>query len=94
MATAQTAGDFMQVIREHRSSESNFETLYQTLQTARKTAEEARNTTLAGELKEVDEKYAAEYTKAKETGGSAWPEFEKFVTQFERALTTSSNEPS
>ena len=82
----------MQAIREQRSSESHFETLAQTLKAAIKAAEEKDDTTLANELKEVEEKYAGEYEKAKETGGNAWPEFEKFVTQFERALTTAGND--
>jgi hypothetical protein len=87
MAAAQSTDEYLHLIREQRSSESNFDTLYQTLQAATKAAEENNDTALAGELKEADEKYAAEYKKAKESGGSAWPEFEKFVTQLERALT-------
>jgi cell division septum initiation protein DivIVA len=83
----ETTDDLMQVIREHRSSESNFNQLYQTLQQATKMAEEKNDAALAAALKEVDEKYAAAYKKAQETGGTAWPEFEKFVTQFERTLT-------
>lgn len=77
----------MRIVREHRSSESNFTTLHQTLLSAQKAATESNNTTLADELNEVEEKYVATYTKARETGGTAWPEFEKFVTEFERALT-------
>lgn len=92
MAAVHSPDKFLQLIREQRSSESNFDTLYQTLQAATKAAEENNDTTLAAELKEADEKYAAEYKKAKESGGSAWPEFEKFVTQFERALTSAKKE--
>lgn len=83
----QTAEDLLQKIREHRSSEGNFETLYGVLQEAKKFAEQNNNTELADELNEADEKYAAEYKRAKEVGGSAWPEFEKFVSQLERSLT-------
>jgi hypothetical protein len=92
MSATQSPDDFLQRIREQRSSESNFEGLYQTLVSATKAAEDSNNTALAAELKEVNEKYAAEYQKVKETGGSAWPEFEKFVTQFERALTSAKHE--
>ena len=75
-------------IREHRSNESNFEKLYAKLEeeTNNEGAGEAYRTTLA----EVKEKSAAEYRKAKETGGTAWPEFEKFVTEFERAAIEAS----
>lgn len=86
MTNANTPEKWLQIIRDNRSSESNFETLYQTLQATIK-ATAANNKILADELKEVDEKYAAAYQQAKTTGGSAWPEFENFVTQFERALT-------
>lgn len=92
MSATQSPDTYLQQIREHRSSESNFATLHQTLESATKAAEESNNTALVAELKEVKGKYAAEYQKAKETSGSAWPEFEKFVTQFERALTSAKKE--
>ncbi len=38
-------------------------------------------------LKEIKEKQAEEFRQTKQNGGSAWPEFEKFVTEFERTLT-------
>lgn len=79
--------EIMQNIRAHRSSESNYAALQEELDRAIAASKQASSESLAGELQEVKEKYAAEYEKAKETGGSAWPEFEKFVTQFERALT-------
>ena len=92
MSATQSPDAYLQQIREHRSSESNFSALQQTLKSATKAAEESHNTMLAADLKEVEEKYAAKYQKAKETAGSAWPEFEKFVTQFERALTSAKQE--
>lgn len=69
-------------IREHRSNENNFEKLHAKLQEETK-KEDATYTT---QLKEVGEKSAAEYRKAKETGGTAWPEFEKFVSEFEKTV--------
>lgn len=86
--TTVPAEEIMQTIREHRSSENNFETLYQELNKTIELSKRADNTTLAESLVEIKEKQVAEYQKAKETGSTAWPEFEKFVTQFERALTT------
>jgi len=71
-------------IREHRGNEGNFEKLYNKLETEiqeRRGAE--KYVTL---LQEIKEKTVPEYKKATETGGTAWPEFEKFVTEFERAV--------
>lgn len=87
MPATNANNEWLQRLRENRSSESNFETIYQTLHEATQAAQKEGNQTLVDNLKELDEKYAAGYQKAKETGGTAWPEFEKFVTQFERALT-------
>ena len=84
--------EIMQVIRENRSSESNFPLLLQQLEKATVLAQQQNNTALAGDLQEVKETYAAEYQTAKENGGSAWPEFEKFVTQFERSLISAAKE--
>lgn len=69
-------------IREHRSNESNFEKLQQKLE-EEITGGEGDYTT---QLKEIKEKNVEEYTKAKENGGTAWPEFEKFTTAFEKTV--------
>lgn len=78
--------EIMQTVRENRSSENNFSQLLQALEKATALAQQEGNTTFTEDLQEVKEKYVASYQKAKETGGTAWPEFEKFVTVFERAL--------
>jgi hypothetical protein len=91
-STAVSTEQIMQVVRENRSSESNFETLLQQLDKATGLAQQSNNTALADDLQEVKEKYVAEYQKAKETGGSAWPEFENFVTQFERLMTNAAKD--
>jgi peptide-methionine (R)-S-oxide reductase len=88
MATQQSPDELLQFIREHRSSEGNFDKIAQELETRISTAQEQNDTALAQKLQEVKEKYGDTYTKAKETSGSAWPEFEKFITQLELALTT------
>ena len=77
-------------IKEHRSNEIAFEKLYDKLveEIESPTSDEAYKNNLV----EIKEKAAEEYNKAKETFGSAWPEFEKFVTQFERSLTTAAKE--
>lgn len=70
-------------IREHRSNESNFETLHKKLEEELQAAgSEAYGRALA----EAKEKPADEYRQAKTTGGTAWPEFEKFVAAFEKAV--------
>ena len=70
-------------IREHRSSESNFDKL------SNKLDEAANNGSgdFSSSLSEVKEKLIPPYQKARETGGSAWPEFEKFVSEFEKTVT-------
>lgn len=87
MTTESLPESLLQTIRDHRSSESNFEVISQTLRAALRMAEENNHSSLAHSLKEIEEKYGTEYQKAKETGGSAWPEFENYVTQLERELT-------
>ena len=73
------------LIRENRANESNFEKLYRKLE--EETANGNGNGSYANNLEEIKEKSAAEYQKAKETRGSAWPEFEKFVSDFEKTIT-------
>ena len=69
-------------IREHRSNESNFEKLLQKLEEEAGADDEH----YAAQLKEISEKNVEEYHKARETGGTAWPEFEKFVSAFEKTV--------
>lgn len=79
----------MDFIQQRRSNEINFEKLSQKLD------EEIGAGTAEGEyvsdLTEVKEKAAQTYRKAKEDG-SAWPEFEKFITGFETAITNALKE--
>lgn len=77
----------LQTIRENRSSESNFATLQQVLDSTLESAQQSADGRLVADLQEIKEKYISEYLKATASGGTAWPEFEKFVTQFERVLT-------
>lgn len=71
-------------LRECRSNESNFETLHDKLEaeTANKDLDEDYRLNL-----DAAKAKAEAYRQAKETGGTAWPEFEKFVSDFERAVT-------
>jgi hypothetical protein len=84
----QSTQEILLAVREVRSSESNFDLIWQQLHRALKMAQEKNNEQLAEALQAVNDKYVPEYQTAKEHGGSAWPEFEKLVTQFERALTS------
>ncbi|HVF96383.1 MAG TPA: hypothetical protein VM871_03635 [Flavisolibacter sp.] len=70
-------------IREHRSNESNFETLYQKLN--EEATAEGPDETYRTAVTEAKEKAAA-YAKAKEAGGTTWPEFENFTSDFEKAV--------
>ncbi|MDB5205166.1 MAG: hypothetical protein JWR72_241 [Flavisolibacter sp.] len=71
-------------IKEHRSNEAAFEKLYTRL--VEETEAQASDAAYKTDLLQVKQKAAEEYNKAKETGGTAWPEFEKFVTGFEKAV--------
>lgn len=69
-------------IRERRTQEGNFEALLQRLDEEIRQEKGARQQT----LQDVRDKEAVAYQNLKEKSGSAWPEFEKFVTAFERAI--------
>lgn len=74
-------------LRQHRGNESNAEAIYQKLEEA---MAGSTNEAYTQSLADVKEK-ASEYRKAKETGGSAWPEFENFVSEFEKAVVAIKN---
>jgi hypothetical protein len=73
--------ELLKFIREHRSNEINFEKLYTKLSEAAHHNDAALSERLA-----PLEQEAEAYRKAKEETGSAWPEFENFVSQFEKQL--------
>lgn len=68
-------------IRKHRSNESNFAMLHEALEKEIAKA----NGDYKTQLQEVKEKQAAAYENAKKNSG-AWPEFESFVSAFEKAV--------
>lgn len=70
-------------IREHRSNEANFGKLAAKLDEV--LDDSAQDVAVHAAFAAVKE-YAGTYQEARERSGSAWPEFEQFVTQFERAL--------
>ncbi|RZJ99859.1 MAG: hypothetical protein EOO46_21740 [Flavobacterium sp.] len=75
--------DLAAFIREQRSSESNFEKIYAKL-------EEVNNDEdpeFKSAISDIKEKGVPTYQKAKEASGTAWPEFEKFVSEFEKTVT-------
>ena len=72
-------------IKENRSNESNFEKIYRKLEEER--ANGNGHPAYATALEEIKQKSAIEYHKAKETGSTAWPEFEKFVSDFEKTIS-------
>jgi hypothetical protein len=77
-------------IRQHRSNEANFSLLQTKLEeelTAAKPNKEYYEALLA-----VKEKQLAAYTEAQKNRDSAWPEFENFITSFERTIAGALNE--
>ena len=77
-------------IRQHRGNEANFEALYTKL------VEECDlNTAYVNykkNLEDIKEKQAEAYRQTNKTNGTAWPEFENFVSEFERAITAAMKE--
>ncbi|MDB5196809.1 MAG: hypothetical protein JWP88_1180 [Flaviaesturariibacter sp.] len=71
-------------IRGHRGDEAHFYTLYDRL-VKNISPDEAP----LQAMKEEGEKAAAVYINAKEKSGSAWPEFENFVSLYEKSLIKS-----
>jgi hypothetical protein len=70
-------------IKDHRGNEADFALLYKKLvEESTGNGEPDYQQTLA----EIKDKAAEEYKTAKERTPSAWPEFEKFVTAFEKAV--------
>jgi hypothetical protein len=91
--TEQTTA-FLQFIKEHRGDERYFDKLCnkldETIQSLHN--KEQVDADYLNSLTEVKEKQAEVYKQTKEKAGSAWPEFEKFVTELERAATASLKE--
>ncbi len=92
MNEQQQLEEVISFLREHRNNESHFETIYAKL-------EEECNKGYSGELQsykdslqELKEKEADAYRQMKETGGTAYPEFEKFTSGFEKAVTAAKKE--
>jgi hypothetical protein len=73
-----------QQIREARSNESHFEHLVALVESECHLRD--IDSTYRKELEGIKEKEAAVYRQAKEAGGSAWLEFEHFVSRFEKAV--------
>ncbi len=72
------------LIRECRSQEINFDKLSAALDNEIKISHDSQSYNDA--LLAIKEKSVEGYKKAKEQGGSTWPEFEKFVSEFEKAV--------
>ncbi len=82
--------DLLQFIREHRSNAINFGKLKERLDAELRNT--ANDTAYFTALTETKEKYAAAYAEALEHGGSAWPEYEAFISHFERNVVAASKE--
>lgn len=74
-------------IREYRSNEGNFDRLYKKLE---EEADSSTDENYRNSLQEIKEKWAEEYRSQKESVNGAWPEFEKFVSEFEKTVLNAS----
>lgn len=72
------AQQLLTFLREHRGNEANFKQINEAVATSISNGVPA--------LQEVQDKYAEAYTTAREQGGSAWPEFERYVSELEKCL--------
>lgn len=84
----QQSADLLASIRTQRSNEANFESLLQLLES--ELASGSLDPEYEQQLRDIKEKQAEEYRKAKEGAASAWPEFEQFFSQFETAVLAAS----
>lgn len=75
--------DVAAFLREHRSNESNFEKIYKRLQEEER--QPGTDPDYKAALRDAKDR-AEEYQTAKQKG-VAYPEFEKFVSEFEKAVT-------
>src|SRR5688500_7753041 len=82
-------------IRQYRSNESNFETLYAKLEeecAVVNSDETEHEESYLASLNEGREKHADVYRQAKEQKSSAWTEFENFVSEFETSVAAALKE--
>ncbi len=79
-------------LQEHRNNESHFEKLYDRLEEECQAPHNGELQAYVQSLQELKEKQAEAYRQSRETGGTAWPEFEKFASGFEKAVTAAEKE--
>ena len=79
-------------LHEHRNNESHFEKIYAKLEEECTNGYNGELQSYVESLQELKEKEAEVYRKSKEKGGSAYPEFEKFASGFEKTVTAAVKE--
>ncbi len=77
--------ELLEFIKQHRSNEIHFEKLFARLE--EESAKPGSSQQYSQSLNEIKEKQAEEYRQHKNAGTTAWPEFEKFVSEFEKTIT-------
>ena len=77
--------EVLEFLKEHRSNEGNFEKIYAKLE---EEAGAGGPGPYVEELRELKDKQAETYRQHKAEASTAWPEFEKFVSGFEKAITS------
>lgn len=77
-------------LQEHRNNEGHFNKIYSKLE------DEINNSNgmqqYQSNLQDVKEKEAPAYLQMQQTGGTAYPEFEKFTAGFEKAVVAALKE--
>lgn len=83
--------ELKEFIKTQRSNEGNFETVHQKLSEEHAFAQQSAMTGYADSLQDILDKQVADYRSAQESAGTAWPEYEKLVTAWERAIAAVGN---
>lgn len=85
--TTEQLEQLMAFIREHRSNEQNFQLLHSRMEEELALKDsDSRSENYLSSLSDLREKQANDYQQQKKIGGTAWSEYEKFVSEFERII--------
>lgn len=84
MIAKQHLEEVARFIKDTRSNESHFEQLYKKLEEEGELADGDPH--YQQKLTDIKNKEAIAYRQVKETGGSSWPEYERFASSFEVAV--------
>ena len=77
--------ELLAFIRQHRSNDANIDKLRAKLNEEIEAS--AHHHEYVQALRDIKEKQIEEFHQSRKEGSTTWPEYEKFVSAFERAIT-------